>query len=166
MELQNFPIPYRMTLQLGDNHYMHNLYLIFMIMVSLAVVEYLIAMLTATIHVMYTEALSAEDAAQYFYDNPLAPASPAVWLVCGSCWHVLATTIFYWTTHQEGYIFLIAATLGAFVIGNTIREASNWAPSQPTGTLKKQATLKQQHEASKALDDRGAVEPAPEGSQL
>jgi hypothetical protein len=46
---------------------------------SISFVEYLMSMLIATIHLMFTEPLSVEDATKYYYDNPRAPAEPLIW---------------------------------------------------------------------------------------
>jgi hypothetical protein len=95
----------------------------------LSFVEYLIAMLLAAIHLMWTEALSMEDMKLYYMDNPLAPAAPLVWLLCGSVWHLGATTILYYYSSQS-WFFLGVNVLGFVYLGKELRDVSSWSPKR------------------------------------
>ena len=87
-----------------------HLYILFSISVSMGFVEYLISFSVASIHLMWTEALSADDAKEYYKVNSLAPASPMIWLFCGAVWHLVATAILYFYAHPDQLVPTYAMT--------------------------------------------------------
>jgi hypothetical protein len=101
-------------------------------------VEYLVTMLLASLHLMYTEAPSAEGMAQYYKDNPLAPAAPLVWLFCGAFWHLIATQILFFYAHYEvAWGFTFSVLLGFGYLGQEVYHVSKWAPTNAATRWKK-----------------------------
>ena len=88
-----------------------------------------LVMLLASIHLMWTESLSAEHVAQYYVDNPLAPAAPLMWLFCGAFWHLIATEMLFYYTHEAGWAFLIFVVVGFAYLGAEVRSRLS-APHQ------------------------------------
>jgi hypothetical protein len=135
LTLMEFASGQRMARDLDDTTALRTMSNLYQLFVNMAFVEYLISMVTATINVMFVDGLSPEDAAQYFRDRPDSPAAPGVWLICALVWHVLATTILYWTANEIGWTFLIFALLGVAVIFVEIHSASVWAPKPTPETI-------------------------------
>merc|ERR1712205_212124 len=92
-----------------------HLKIIWIFMVSVSFVEYVLSFLLATIHLMYTEALTSQDAKDYYEHNKNAPAAPMIWLFCGMIWHLLATLIFYFFSYYFGWVFIIPVIHGTAI---------------------------------------------------
>jgi hypothetical protein len=103
---------------------------LYMLFLSVSFGEYLIAIITATVHLTYTDSLSAVDAVTYYRDNPRSPGGPAVWMVCAIFWHIMATWMLYQSTTLFAYLFPIAMAIALFWVVSTIRQASRWAPEE------------------------------------
>ena len=78
MSLREFPGGQFMTSKLGFDANEKIQYFFFYCSI-LSFIEYLVAILLATIHLMWTDSLSPEDMKQYHKDNPSAPAAPLMW---------------------------------------------------------------------------------------
>jgi hypothetical protein len=105
--------------------------LLYVFCVCLSFMEYVVAFMTASIHLMFTEPLNAENAAQYFTDNLRAPAEPLLWFLCAAFWHIIATTIIMQASFGEGgWSFIIWMFVGVLWIGKVWRESSLWAPRE------------------------------------
>jgi hypothetical protein len=103
--------------------------LIFVFSVCLSYTEYVVAMMSATIHLMFTEPLSPEDAAQYFQDNMRSPAEPLMWFLCAAFWHIIATTILFQTAFGDaGWSFVLWMLAGVLWLVKVWRESSVWSP--------------------------------------
>jgi hypothetical protein len=114
----------------------YHLGIIYYLMVSVSFADYVVSFLLSTIHLMWTEALSAEDAKQYYADNRSAPAAPMIWLVCGTCWHLLATEILFFYGYFWGCLFLIPVIIvGIYFVGE-MRKVSKWSPNREGRTVK------------------------------
>jgi hypothetical protein len=117
--------------QLGDTQDL--VQVLYLLMVSLSFMEYLGSFLIASIHLMWTEALTADDAKEYYTDNPLAPASPMMWLCFGAMWHLIANCVQYFYTHEQyGLVYLIPVIFGVIYLYFEMRTASAWAPKRKT----------------------------------
>jgi hypothetical protein len=102
----------------------------FFLFSCISFVEYIVAMMLASIHLMWTEALSMEDMELYYKDNRMAPAAPLVWLFCGAFWHMLSTAILYYYYHYEiGWSFGLLLLLGVVYLAKEMRAVSKWEPA-------------------------------------
>jgi NADH:ubiquinone oxidoreductase subunit 6 (subunit J) len=164
LELRHFPLPREYSLFFESTEMSTHVYGAYAIIISIAFWEYLIAMLTATVHLMFTDGLSVEDAREYVHANPSSPASPIVWLVCGSVWHALATLILFQTTNEFGYFFIVVGAVAMLVLYVHIREAAGWAPEAKKGlprakTLQHLISGKESPLTKAASSDGGAAVP-------
>jgi hypothetical protein len=108
--------------------------MLYVFCVCLGFTEYLVAMIVSTIHMMFTEPLSATDLRQYVSDNARAPAEPLMWFVCAAFWHVIATTILFQSSFGEtGRYYILWILLGVIWLIKVWCESSSWKPRQTTG---------------------------------
>jgi hypothetical protein len=98
----------------------------------LSFVEYLISIMLAAMHLMWTDALSHEDMKQYHKDNASAQGAPLIWLFCAAFWHLIATTMFYCYTHYEigWWSFPLLNTLGGIYLAKELFHISTWVPKK------------------------------------
>ena len=131
MELREFPGGYMIKQGLGYEA-SFQISILFIVCTSLSFVEYLISFLLASVHLMWTEALSPEDAKEYVEVNSLAPAAPVMWLVCGAFWNIIATVLLYYYAHPFAWVALLVVAVGAVYFANEVRITSAWAPKRKT----------------------------------
>ena len=106
----------------------HEVEVVFIFCISLSFTQYLVSFLTASIHMMWTESLSAEDAMDYYKTNPIAPAAPMLWLCFGAIWHMVVTVARYVYTHKQGGLFFaIPVMIGILLIYADVRTAWRWS---------------------------------------
>ena len=133
-ELMEFPGSLQIVNFLGQE-FAWMVSLVYYFCVSLSVTEYVVSMISATLHLMFTEPLSTEDADQYYKDNSRAPAEPLMWFLCAAFWHIIATAILFQASFGQGWSFLLWMLGGALWIAKVWHESSVWAPKQKVATF-------------------------------
>jgi hypothetical protein len=107
-----------------------------MFCVHISFVQYVVSMIVASIHLMFTEPLSVDDAAKYYRDNPRAPAEPLMWFFCAFFWHVIATTLLFQASHHAGWTYVLWTLGGVLWLVKVWHESSVWSPkSRKHGVL-------------------------------
>jgi hypothetical protein len=128
LRLREFPGGYIVDAKMGFQWNEIIQYMFFWCTV-LSFVEYLISILLASMHLMWTDALSNDDMRQYHKDNPMAQAAPLIWLFCAAFWHMMATFILYFYSHHEvGWTFALLCVLGLAYLLKELYGISTWAP--------------------------------------
>jgi len=128
-QLSEFPGGQRVLSTMGVIETGH-IYMIFTFSLLISFAEYFVSMTTATIHLLYTDGLSAQHAAEYFVDNPRSPAEPLIWFATAAIWHLIATAILFQSTFPEkGWTFIPFFCPGVYWLYLVLKTASAWKPT-------------------------------------
>lgn len=102
----------------------------FLLAVCISVANYIIAVISATVHLLYTAALSEQDMLQYIADNPAAPAEAMMWFLAGLGWHSCATMYLVNRGNAaKGFWGVLGAVFYTlFCLRHYVRGASQWVP--------------------------------------
>jgi hypothetical protein len=103
---------------------------LFMMVLCMSLLLYFLSMMSATLHMMYTAALSEEDFCHYLDDNQGAPAEPAILLCTGLIWHGIATMYLFDLSNPGAgrWVVGVVGFIGILKLVTFSRKASSFKP--------------------------------------